>query len=80
MAIDTKATLHSVIDALSDVQAEQLLTAIRDRDPVALSLALAPADDEPITPEEEAAVEEARQAVRRGETLTTAELRRRLGL
>jgi hypothetical protein len=49
-------------------------------DPVLRALAEAPEDDEPETPEERAAVAEARRAGRRGDVLTHAQLRRKLGL
>jgi len=78
--MSTKETLHRLIDELPDHEAERLLQALQPGDPVARSLALAPIDDEPETAEEAAAVAEAREAVERGATLTTTELRRRLGL
>jgi hypothetical protein len=46
------------------------------RDPVLESLANAPEDDEPLTEEDERAIEEAREEVRRGEVLTHEEVRR----
>ena len=49
-------------------------------DPVDLSLANAPVDDEPTTEGDLAAIAEANEAVRRGDVLTTAELMRELGL
>ena len=48
--------------------------------PVLAALRNAPLDDEPETAEERAAVEEAREAERRGEVISDEELRRRLGL
>lgn len=74
----TKEALHRLIDALPDEEAERLLLTIED--PVARSLALAPLDDEPETPDEAAAVAEARAEIARGEAQSTAELRRALGL
>ena len=47
------------------------------RDPVLESLENAPIDDEPLTDEDERAIEEAREQVRRGEVLTHDEVRRR---
>ena len=44
------------------------------------ALAAAPLEDEPISEEEERAVEEARRAIARGAVISDAELRRRLGL
>ncbi len=49
-------------------------------DPVLEALANAPADDEPVTDEERRAVEEARAEAERGDVLTTAQLRRSLGI
>lgn len=52
----------------------------RAMSPLDRALANAPLDDEPVTEEEERAVAVARQALARGETLTSSELRRELGL
>jgi hypothetical protein len=49
-------------------------------DPTALVIAAAPIDDEPLTPEDEAAIAEGHAATERGECITTEELNRRLGL
>ncbi|MBI2893548.1 MAG: hypothetical protein HYY06_08340 [Deltaproteobacteria bacterium] len=49
-------------------------------DPVAKALAEAPEDDEPVTPEERAALEESRSGRQRAKALTTEQLRRKLGL
>lgn len=54
--------------------------ATKPPDPVLGALESAQADDEPETAEERALVEQARRSVANGDTLTTAELRRRLGL
>jgi hypothetical protein len=75
-----KEALHRLIDVLPDQHAEQLLAGLRDHDPVAVSLAPAPIDDEPLTPEDEAALAEAEADVARGDLLSTDELRRELGL
>lgn len=47
-------------------------------DPLLRALANAPIDDEPVTPEEEAAVKEARQQVARGETVSWEELKKQV--
>ena len=60
--------------------AGRLLAALAAGDPVGLSLALAPADDEPATDDDIAALDEAYEDLRAGRTLTTEELRRELGL
>jgi len=44
------------------------------------SLLSAPIDDEPETPEEQAAVEEALRDIREGRTVSHEEVKRRLGL
>ncbi len=80
-----KEHLHKLVDELPDSQArvaERILEALKAGtvDPVGLALTLAPEDDEAETPEEATAVEEAREALRRGEVITDEELRRRLGL
>jgi hypothetical protein len=79
----TKETLHRLIDELPDGEvdeAERYLRALQIEDPVLRSLELAPIDDEPLTPEEEAALQEGRDALARGEALTMEQLRRELGL
>ncbi len=78
-----KDRLHALVDQLPETRldrAQQLLEALLTDDPVGISLALAPIDDEPETEEERALVEEARAELARGEYLTTDELRRSLGL
>jgi hypothetical protein len=49
-------------------------------DPVTLSLLNALVDDEPLTEEDLKALEEADEDIRRGDVMTTEELKRRLGL
>ncbi len=68
--------LHQIVDELPEPEAEQVLRAVElwRGDPVARALAAAPFDDEPETPEERAAVEEAREAVRRGDVVSAAEV------
>jgi hypothetical protein len=46
-------------------------------DPVLWLLDTAPEDDEPTTPEEEEAVAESREQIRRGETISMEEIKRR---
>ena len=74
----TKEALKQLIDDLPDDRAERLLDAMQD--PVILSRMTAPIDDEPETDEERAAVAEAREAVARGELISTEQLNRELGL
>ena len=68
--------LHTIIDELPEAEAELALRALerwRD-DPVALALAAAPFEDEPETAEERAAVEQAREEVRRGGVVSAEEV------
>lgn len=79
----TREELHRLIDALPESEwhaAHRFLEYLQDRgtDPLLLALADAPEDDEPVTPEEEAAVREAYQAIARGEVVSLEEARRRL--
>ena len=75
--------LHRLVDALPEAvvdEAERLLQALQTDDPVVRTALLAPLDDEPETPEEAAATQEAREALARGEVFTLEEVRRELGL
>lgn len=54
--------------------------AAPEDDPLLQVLAAAPADVEPLTPEDEAALAEAYEALERGDVIAGAEVRRRLGL
>jgi len=77
--------LHALVDQLSEEEldaARLFLEYLRGGrcDPVLLALATAPWDDEPETEEERAAVAQARASVAAGRTISTEELRRRLGL
>lgn len=68
--------LHQLVEELPELDAERALHALqrwRD-DPVALALETAPYDDEPGRPEEQAAVEQARDEVRRGEVREAGEV------
>jgi uncharacterized protein (DUF433 family) len=76
----TKEGLHQLIDALPESEldeAARLLAALETTDPVLRALLLAPEDDEPETDEERAAVDEARQAARRGEVFTLEDVEER---
>lgn len=79
----TKEQLHELIDQLPDSEADtaaRVLTALRDTaDPFLKMLAEAPEDDEPITPTDEAAIAEGREAYRRGEVRPWDAVRRELG-
>lgn len=79
----TRERVKRLIDKLpEDVlgAAQEYLEFLQYRsDPLLRALLSAPEEDEPISPEEEAAVEEGRQALARGEVITDDELRRKLG-
>lgn len=62
----SKQQLHQLIDQLSDAHADAMLAfaQILRMDPVSRAILLAPYDDEPITEEEQAEVERARQEPR----------------
>jgi hypothetical protein len=68
--------LRQIVDELPERDAEQILRAVerwRD-DPVGLALASAPVEDEPESPEERAAVAQARDEVRRGDVVSAEEV------
>jgi len=76
----TKDTLHRLIDDLPDSlvdEAARRLTQLQD-DPILRAFLEAPEDDEPLTPEEIAAVEEGEAEMARGETIPWDEAMARL--
>jgi hypothetical protein len=79
----TRAALHEALDAVPDEElwrVEYFLEYLRTGDTMLRTLCLAPYDDEPVTPEEEAAVQEGLDAYRRGDVKSLDEVRRELGL
>jgi hypothetical protein len=78
-----KATLHPSIEELPESEllaAERFLAYLRDTaDPVRRALLNAPWDDEPQTDEERQAVQDAREELTRGDTISDADLWQRLG-
>lgn len=75
--------LYRLVDQLSGEgrdRAKEVLEALvqKREDPVLLKLATAPVDDEPMTPDERAAVEEGLDDVREGRVLPWAEVRDKL--
>jgi hypothetical protein len=76
--------LHRLVDTLPEselVRAERVLEALRQvAEPLYRPLEDAPLDDEPETPEERAAVEEARSDVAAGRVISHTEAKRRWGL
>ena len=83
MSTQTRDRLHRLIDELpeQDLSAvEQLLTERHlDDDTFRRMLAEAPEDDEPLTAEDIAAIEEGVQDVKAGRLISNDELWRRLG-
>lgn len=68
----TKADLHRLVDALPGESVDAVgrwLERVAE-DPMIAVLDAAPWDDEPSTPDEEAAVAEARDAIARGEGIS----------
>ncbi len=70
--VTTKEALHRLIDQLSDSEletAQRLLEALPKmaEDPLLRAFMEAPEDDEPLSPEDEAAIEEGKAEIRRGE-------------
>ncbi len=80
----TRETLHKMVDLLPESEWEAVYRVLEERlakhDPVLRAFLNAPEDDEPETEEERAAVEEAYEALARGEVVSDEELRRELGL
>ncbi len=78
----TKERLHKLVDELSDQEAEAALVIVERRrdDPMLHALAAAPLDDEPSNADEDASAAEALDAYRRGEGMSTDELRSELDL
>lgn len=77
----TKAEPHRLIDELPDgavAEAAQRLAPLRSQ--LARALYSAPPDDEMETDEERASTREAQAEIARGEGLSTAEVRKALGL
>jgi hypothetical protein len=78
----TKERLHQVVDELSDEEAEAMLRRVEAlrTDPFVRYLDAAPVDDEPVTPEEEAAVAEVEADRASGvPTLPFDEIKRKYG-
>ena len=77
----TREALHRLIDAIPGNDLDAVERVIEPFvDPVALSLANAPLDDEEETEEERAAVAEGRAALDAGDFVTLEDLRREIGI
>ncbi len=80
----SRESLHALIDALPecDLETAAMLIEWRHRlrdEPLLVTLATAPYDDEPEdSPEEQVLTQEARDEFRRGEYITADEAKRRL--
>ena len=76
--------LHRLVDELTNEDlygAKRFLSYLRaSRDPVLRNLLEAPYDDEPLTPEDEAALDEGWKALATGDTFSDEEVKSRLGL
>jgi len=82
-AVPDRDHLHWLVNLLPVKEISAAGEYLRERalagDPLLLALADAPEDDEPLTPEDEAALEEGLAALRRGEVVPADEVWRRLG-
>jgi len=81
--VSVKTELHRLVDELPETEvmpAKRFLEYLRDThdDPVLRSLLNAPIDDEPLTPDDVAAIEEAKAAYRRGDYVSAHEAKREL--
>lgn len=69
-----KEKLRERVETLTEDQAAETLRLLDQRaDPLMRFLENAPEDDEPVTPEEEALVQEARDEIARGEKMISLE-------
>jgi predicted transcriptional regulator len=76
--------LHALVDDLPEEKVHAVLRLVEylrnpEEDPVLRALRDAPPDDEPITQEDLAAIEEAEEDVRQGRLIPHEEVCRRLG-
>jgi len=85
MAHDTgneKQHAHELIDQLDPAQVSAVVPLLQFMllDPVSRSLAAAPVEQEPVSPEEAAALDEARAALDRDERISHEDILREFGL
>ncbi len=79
LAMTAKEKLRERIETLTEEEAAEALRLLDQRsDPLMVLLDNAPLDDEPVTPEEDVAVQEAREEIARGETISLEEFRAEL--
>ena len=78
--MSTREAIHQLLDSLPDEllpAAEARLAALRD-DPFLRFMLAAPEDDEPLSPEEVALIEEGEAEIARGEKIGRASCRERV--
>ena len=75
-----KEELYCLIDQMTDYDAELLLLALRDGSRMLMTALMAPYDDEQDTEEEEALIQEGRDALARGDVVPWEDVKRELGL
>lgn len=76
-----KADLHRLVDELPEHQEDEARIVLEQlRDAPQYTSENAPFDDEPLTPEDIAAIEEAHESFRQGRFITQEDLERKLGL
>jgi hypothetical protein len=78
--VTTKERLHRLVEELSDDEAERALGLVENEfeDPVLKAFRDAPEDDEPLTPEDEVALERSRREYLRGEGVLLDSIRHEL--
>lgn len=78
-----RATLHRLVDNLPDqdvMAVQRFLASLQGLDPAERALLLAPPDDEPDHDDADGGLTRARREVADGESVTTDELKRDLGI
>ena len=72
-----KEQLHELVDELSEPEAKRALSLVKKEheDPMIVAFRDAPEDDEPLSAEEEAALEQSHEEYRRGEAVPLDEIR-----
>jgi hypothetical protein len=81
-ASSEKKHAHELIDQLDPAQVSAVVPLLQFMllDPVSRSLAAAPVEQEPVSPEEAAALDEARAALDRGERISHEDILGEFGL
>ena len=77
----SKADLHRLVDELPEAKAEEARLLLEElRDAPSYTAETAPFDDEPLTDDDRAALDEAHEDIRAGRVTTQEEVERKLGL